>query len=74
VSDLPVVPGAAGAINATLRRVTRKRGALPNSASARRVLDLAILQAAEHVARPIKDWVAPLNHFTILFEGRVTNP
>lgn len=60
-------------INATLRKVTRKRGAFPNPDSVRKVLYLAILKASERWARPIKDWAAALNHFTILFEGRVTN-
>jgi transposase-like protein len=60
-------------IHASLRKVTRKRGAFPNPESVRKVLYLAILKASEHWARPIKDWAAALNHFTILFEGRVTN-
>ena len=56
-------------INATLRKVTRKRGAFPNPDSARKVLYLAIQKASEHWARPIRDWVAALNHFTMVFEG-----
>jgi putative transposase len=60
-------------INASLRKVTRKRGAFPNPDSVRKVLYLAILKASERWARPIKDWVAALNHFTIVFEGRVPN-
>jgi len=60
-------------INATLRKVTRKRGSFPNPDSVRKVLYLAILKASEHWARPIRDWVAALNHFTMVFEGRVPN-
>lgn len=60
-------------INASLRKVTRKRGAFPNPDSVRKVLYLAILKASERWARPIKDWVAALNHFTIVFEGRIPN-
>lgn len=52
-------------INASLRKVTRKRGAFPNPDSVRKVLYLAILKASERWARPIKDWVAALNHFAI---------
>jgi transposase-like protein len=37
------------------------------------VLYLAIQKASERWARPIKDWVAALNHFTMVFEGRVPN-
>ena len=58
-------------INATLRKVTRKRGAFPNPESVRKVLYLAIMKASERCGRPIRDWAAALNHFTILFEGRV---
>jgi putative transposase len=60
-------------INATLRKVTRKRGAFPNPDSVRKVLYLAIQKAAAHWSRPIKDWAAALNHFSIVFEGRVVN-
>lgn len=60
-------------INASLRKVTRKRGAFPNPDSVRKVLYLAIQKASERWARPIKDWVAALNHFTMVFEGRVPN-
>lgn len=60
-------------INATLRKVTRKRGAFPNPDSVKKVLYLAIMKASERWARPVRDWVAALNHFTMVFEGRVTN-
>jgi putative transposase len=60
-------------INASLRRVTRKRGAFPNPDSVRKVLYLAIMKASERWARPVKDWVAALNHFTMVFPGRVPN-
>ncbi len=60
-------------INASLRKVTRTRGAFPNPDSVRKVLYLAIQKASERWARPIKNWVAALNHFTMVFEGRVPN-
>jgi putative transposase len=60
-------------INASLRKVTRKRGAFPNPDSVRKVLYLAIQRAAARWSRPIKDWAAALNHFSIVFEGRVVN-
>jgi putative transposase len=60
-------------INASLRKVTRQRGAFPNPDSVRKVLYLAIQNAAAHWSRPIKDWAAALNHFSIVFEGRVAN-
>lgn len=58
-------------IQAQLRKVTRKRGAFPNPESVRKVIFLAIQRASERWNRPIKDWARALNHFAIVFEGRV---
>jgi len=58
-------------INASIRKVTKKRGAFPTPDSVRKVLYLAIRKASERWNRPIKDWPAALNHFAIVFEGRV---
>jgi putative transposase len=58
-------------IQASLRKVTKKRGAFPNPESVRKVLYLAIQKASECWNRPIKDWPAALNHFSIVFEGRI---
>jgi putative transposase len=58
-------------LNASLRRVTKKRGAFPTSDSVRKVLYLAIERVSQRWSRPIKNWTAALNHFAIAFEGRV---
>jgi putative transposase len=58
-------------INASIRKVTKKRGAFPTADSLRKVLYLAIRKASERWSRPVKDWTAALNHFAIVFEGRV---
>lgn len=58
-------------INASIRKVTKKRGAFPTPDSLRKVLYLAIRKASERWSRPVKDWPAALNHFAIVFEGRV---
>ncbi len=58
-------------LNAQLRKVTRKRGAFPTDDSVRKVLYLAIIRASKKWKRPIKDWAAALNFFSIVFEGRV---
>jgi putative transposase len=58
-------------INASIRKVTSKRGAFPTADSVRKVLYLAIMRASERWRRPVKDWSAALNHFAIVFEGRV---
>jgi len=59
------------AINAQLRKVTRKRGAFPTPEAVRKVLYLAILKASERWTRPVQDWPAALNHFALVFPGRV---
>jgi putative transposase len=58
-------------IHASLRKLTKKRGAFPNPESVRKVLYLAIKRASSRWKRPIKDWPAALNHLTIVFEGRI---
>jgi putative transposase len=58
-------------INASIRKVTSKRGAFPTLDSVRKVLYLAITKASQRWSRPVKDWSAALNHFAIVFEGRV---
>jgi putative transposase len=58
-------------INSQLRKVTRKRGAFPTDDSVRKVLYLAITQAAKRWNRPLRDWPMALNYFSIVFEGRV---
>lgn len=60
-------------VHASIRKVTAKRGAFPTTDSVRKVLSLATQKASERWNRPIKDWPAALNHFTIVFEERVPN-
>ena len=62
---------AVEALNAQLRKVTKKRGAFPIPDSVRKVLYLAITKASERWTRPIKDWPAALYHLSIVFPGRV---
>jgi putative transposase len=58
-------------LQASLRKVTRNRAAFPNPESVRKILYLAIERISKRWKRPIKDWVAALNHFTMVFEGRI---
>jgi putative transposase len=58
-------------IQAQLRKVTRNRGAFPSPEAVRKILYLAIERISKKWKRPIKDWVAALNHFSVVFEGRV---
>jgi putative transposase len=59
-------------LNASLRKVTKKRGAFPTPDSVRKVLYLAIERASARWTMPIKNWPAALNHFAIAFERRIT--
>lgn len=58
-------------IQSQLRRVTRQRGAFPTEESVKKVLYLAIDRISQRWRRPIRDWVAALNHFSIVFEDRI---
>ena len=58
-------------MNSQLRKVTRNRGSFPTADSVRKVIYLAIQRISKKWKRPIKDWVAALNHFCIVFEGRI---
>lgn len=58
-------------MQAQLRRVTRNRGAFPNPESVRKILYLVIERISKKWKRPIRDWVAALNHFSVVFEGRI---
>lgn len=62
---------AVEALNAQLRKITKKRGAFPTPDSVRKVLYLAITKASERWTRPIKDWPLALYHLSIVFPGRV---
>lgn len=58
-------------MQAQLRKVTRNRGSFPTADSVRKVIYLASQRISKKWKRPIKDWVAALNHFSIMFEGRI---
>ena len=58
-------------IQSQLRQVTRNRGAVPNPGAVRKILYLAIERISKKWKRPVRDWVAVLNHFSVVFEGRI---
>ena len=58
-------------MQAQLRKVTRQRGSFPTADSVRKVIYLAVQRISKKWKRPIRDWVAALNHFSIVFEGRI---
>ena len=62
---------AVESINAGLKKVTKKRGAFPSPDSVRKVLYLAIQRISKKWTRPIHNWPAALNYFSIVFGDRV---
>jgi putative transposase len=58
-------------VNGVIRKFTRNRKQYPSADSAVRLIYLAIAEAAKKWTMPIKGWKQALNHFAILFEGRL---
>jgi putative transposase len=58
-------------VNSVIRKFTRNRKQYPNADSAFKLVYMAIREASRKWTMPIKNWKAALNHFAILFEGRL---
>jgi len=58
-------------VNSVIRKFTRNRKIYPNEESALKLVYLAIHEASRKWTLPIKHWKQALNHFAILFEGRL---
>jgi putative transposase len=58
-------------VNSVIRKFTRNRKQYPNGESALKLVYLAIHEASKKWTLPIKGWKAALNHFAIVFEGRL---
>jgi transposase-like protein len=58
-------------VNSVIRKFTRNRKQYPNEESALKLVFLAIHEASKKWTLPIKGWKAALNHFAIIFEGRM---
>jgi putative transposase len=58
-------------VNSVIRKFTRNRKQYPNAESALKLVYLAIHEASRKWTLPIKNWKAALNHFAIIFEGRM---
>lgn len=58
-------------INSVIRKFTRNRKQYPNRESALKLIYLAIQEASKKWTMPIHGWKVALNHFAILFEGRL---
>ena len=58
-------------VNSVIRKFTRNRNQYPNAESALKLVYLAIHEASKKWTMPIVGWKAALNHFAIVFEGRL---
>jgi putative transposase len=58
-------------VNSVIRKFTRNRKQYPNAESAVKLVYLAIHEASKRWTTPVVDWKAALNHFAIVFEGRM---
>jgi transposase-like protein len=58
-------------VNSAIRKFTRNRKQYPSAESAVKLIYLAISEASKKWTMPIVGWKQALNHFAILFEGRL---
>jgi putative transposase len=58
-------------VNSAIRKFTRNRKIYPNEESAIKIVYMAIREASRKWTMPIRKWKEALNHFAILFEGRM---
>jgi transposase-like protein len=58
-------------VNSVIRKFTRNRKIYPNEESALKIVYMAIHEASKKWTLPIHHWKQALNHFAILFEGRM---
>ena len=58
-------------VNSVIRKLTRNRKIYPNEESVLKIMYMAIREASKKWTMPIRNWKSALNHFAILFEGRL---
>ena len=58
-------------VNSVIRKFTRNRKIYPNEESALKIVYMAIHEASQKWTMPIHHWKEALNHFAILYEGRM---
>ena len=58
-------------VNSVIRKFTRNRKQYPNAESAPKPGCLAIREASKKRTMPVAGWKAALNHFAVMFEGRM---
>jgi transposase-like protein len=58
-------------VNSVIRKFTRNRKIYPSESSALKLIYMAINEASKRWTRPIHHWKQALNHFAIMYEGRI---
>jgi transposase-like protein len=58
-------------VNSVIRKFTRNRKIYPNEESALKIVYMAVHEASKRWTMPIRHWKQALNHFAILYEGRM---
>jgi len=58
-------------VNSVIRKFTRNRKQYPHRDSALKFIYMAISEASKKWTKPIRNWKQALNHFAIMFEGRM---
>jgi putative transposase len=58
-------------VNSVIRKFTRNRKIYPNEESALKIVYMAIHEASRKWTMPVRHWKQALNHFAILYEGRM---
>jgi putative transposase len=58
-------------LNMSLRKVTKTRSSFPNDEAVFKLLYLALRNIAKNWTRPVADWHAALNRFSIIYEDRL---
>lgn len=58
-------------VNSVIRKFTRNRKQYPSQDSALKLVFMAIREASKKWTMPIPGWKQALNHFAIIFEGRM---
>jgi transposase-like protein len=58
-------------VNSVIRKFTRNRKIYPHEESALKIVYMAIREASRRWTMPIRHWKQALNHFAILFKGRL---
>ncbi len=62
---------AVESLNMSLRKIIKMRGSFPNEEAALKLLYLALKNASQRWTRPLEDWCAALNRFSILWPDRM---